>query len=116
MDTKQTINERKLPGESASEYLERMGYSPIAHLAKIASGDMECCICRGAGRTKYQRSSNGRKVLTCENCGGSGKEQVSPQLRAQVLLALAKARGSRVGQGGARRVTMASLMNELLSN
>ena len=46
----------------------------------------------GAGETKYQPAHGHDKLLerTCESCYGSGKEKISPELKARMYAELAQ--------------------------
>jgi hypothetical protein len=76
----------------------------LAEMRRIARGDVPCGVCHGRGKTKYQparRSENGEWIVsdpdagklaerTCLSCYGSGKEIISPELKAKMWAEIAK--------------------------
>lgn len=77
--------------QTVKEMLERLKCDPFEGMAMIASGDVPCGTCHGAGKTRY-RIPNSEKVgeRLCESCYGTLKERVSPALRGQMYSDLAK--------------------------
>lgn len=80
--------------EQALEIMHRLGVDPIEGMARIALGDVPCGVCHGTTKTKFQpkRGLSPTKEWperTCESCYGSGKEKISPELKAQMLTQLA---------------------------
>lgn len=74
-----------------AETLARLKCDPIAGMARIANGDVDCGVCHGKGRTKYQ-PARGEAIAerTCESCYGSGKERISPELKGKMHAELAQ--------------------------
>jgi hypothetical protein len=76
----------------------------LEEMRRIARGDVPCGVCHGKGKTKYQparRSENGEWIVsdpdagklaerTCLSCYGSGKEIISPELKAKMWGEIAK--------------------------
>lgn len=77
---------------SVQELLQRLRCDPFEGMARIANGDVPCGVCHGTGRTKFQpaRGLERLKERTCESCYGSGKERLSPELRAKMYAELAQ--------------------------
>ena len=75
---------------SAPKQVEAVAMDAIATLAEMARGEMACSVCKGAGKTKFQRSCvlDGKERV-CERCHGSGKEPLSLGLRAKTARELA---------------------------
>lgn len=100
----------KIEFETASQVLEKIGLNPIERQARMADGDVPCGVCFGKGKTKFQpkrrKPKPGTDPLafdfedvdqheslserTCQSCYGSGREQISPELRQRCLSDLAK--------------------------
>ena len=73
------------PRKSVAEMLDTIKCDPVAIMAEMALGETPCGRCRGVGRTKFQRSClKDGKERTCEDCNGSGKERITPELRAKM--------------------------------
>lgn len=77
--------------QSVKDYLASVGFNPFEVLQKIGTGDLQCNVCRGKGKTKYQ-SGRADKTLerTCQSCYGSGFERISPADRSRACSELAK--------------------------
>lgn len=95
----------KIEFETATQVLERMGLNPTERMAQMANGDVPCGVCFGKGKTRWQPrrrkalegleleeqpEADTTKERTCQSCYGSGKEQVSPELRGKMLEALSR--------------------------
>ena len=79
------------PRKSVAEMLDTIKCDPVAIMAEMALGETPCGRCRGVGRTKFQRSClKDGKERTCEDCNGSGKERITPELRAKMTRELAQ--------------------------
>lgn len=53
---------------------------------QILDMTLPCSVCRGAGKTEFQPAKGHSGVRRCQSCWGSGKEKVSPELRARIAL------------------------------
>lgn len=49
------------------------------HVA-VLDNDLQCGVCRGTGKTKFQ-SGKGEGERKCQSCWGSGKERIDPRTR-----------------------------------
>lgn len=86
-----------------------MGCDPIVGMAEIALNKLQCGVCRGKLKTKYQllpgQHAKGCKISlksdtgctcegigerTCLSCYGSGWEACSPELRGKMEAELAQ--------------------------
>lgn len=48
---------------------------------------LPCSVCRGKGKSAFQAGSGKEPGLRiCQSCWGSGKEKITPELRAKVAL------------------------------
>lgn len=81
------------PNKSTGTLAERIrlsGCDPFAVLADIAAGQLNCGVCRGEGKTKYQAGFDKLSLRTCQSCYGSGKERISPAERSRAAAELAQ--------------------------
>jgi hypothetical protein len=65
--------------------------NPFEVLDQIARGELECNVCKGTGKTKYQPSHGEEHYLErrCQSCYGSGKEKIGPRDRGWAAAELA---------------------------
>lgn len=95
---------------SMTKQVEAIAMDAISALAEMTRGEIACSVCRGAGQTKFQRSCvvDGKERI-CERCHGSGKESLSPALRAKTARELASF-GSPSGLAGPATEATLSLL------
>lgn len=55
---------------------------------QILSLTLACSVCRGKGKTEFQPKGDNAApgIRRCQSCWGSGKEQISPELRARIAI------------------------------
>lgn len=75
------------------ERLASWDCDPFQVLANIARGELQCGVCRGEGRTKFQpggqaKGSRAPGVRICQSCWGSGLERISPAERGKAAAEL----------------------------
>jgi hypothetical protein len=74
-------------------WLAKRGLDPIEYLATLATADVACFMCHGAGKMAYLTKSKKRFVSVkrkCHWCRGSGRERVSPDIQRQCMATIAK--------------------------
>ncbi len=77
--------------QTVAEFLESRGSNPFETLDDIRRGELQCNVCRGLGKSKYQSGQGDKQLLrTCQSCWGSGKERINPADRAKAAGELAK--------------------------
>ena len=78
--------------DTVREYLASVGFNPFEILRNIASGELQCNVCRGKGKTRYQADPSGDRTFerTCQSCYGSGFERINPADRSRASSELCK--------------------------
>ena len=77
---------------TVAEYLNAVGFNPFEVLKNIADGQLQCNVCRGKGKTRYQADPSGDRTFerTCQSCYGSGFEKISPADRSRAASEISK--------------------------
>ena len=69
--------------------LDSIGCNPIDGMARIAIGDVDCALCKGAKVMPDQMDEDGNNI-PCELCHGSGKEYVPTKMRFDAMKEVAQ--------------------------
>ncbi len=74
------------------ERIARFNCDPFEVLADIANGNLDCGVCLGAGKTRYQAAADGDRTFerVCQSCYGSKRERISPAERGKAAAELAQ--------------------------
>ncbi len=74
------------------ERIMNFGCDPFAVLADIAKGELDCGVCLGKGKTRYQAAGDAERSFEriCQSCYGSKRERISPAERGKAAAELAQ--------------------------